>query len=363
MAGVVGIALYSTCSSQADGVAAAADRRASDDAPQAAKSVDLRPAFQHWGLDVRLQGKRNTCSVFVMTQAIEFAIASRRQPEQMPRLSVEFLNWADNQENHETEDGGCFSQLWDGFVAHGVCPEAEMPYQRQYDKYLKPSEKAITDAKKLQSVGLRLHWIKEWDSSKGVSDGQLSEIKQTLARRWPVCGGFLWPKKKVIQWKDGVLQMCPRADVMDGHSVLLVGYRDDESQPGGGVFLIRNSADPSLDGMISYAYAKAYLNDASWVDYGGAAMGGPLGTHRLGMAEDGGPAATARVAFPRSAGGVDGTAGGPQSASVEQPTAQVARRQSGYDVAPAGRIDRDAAFGRAGRDYAYVVHESLGLGE
>ncbi len=62
---------------------------------------------------------------------------------------------------------------------------------------------------------------------------------------------------------------------MDGHSVLLVGYRDDKTQPGGGVFLIRNSAGPSRDGMMTYEYVRAYLNDAAWIDFRGAGKGGP----------------------------------------------------------------------------------------
>ncbi len=62
---------------------------------------------------------------------------------------------------------------------------------------------------------------------------------------------------------------------MDGHSVLLVGFRNDGTQPGGGVFLIRNSAGPSRDGMMTYDYVRAYLNDAAWIDFPGATKGGP----------------------------------------------------------------------------------------
>ncbi len=57
--------------------------------------------------------------------------------------------------------------------------------------------------------------------------------------------------------------------------MLLVGYRDDKRQPGGGVFLIRNSSGPFRGGMLSYEYAKAYMNDAIWIDYAGANEGGP----------------------------------------------------------------------------------------
>ena len=77
--------------------------------------------------------------------------------------------------------------------------------------------------------------------------------------------GFRWPKQE--QWVDDVLQMCPSNAVRDGHSVLLVGYRDDTAQPGGGVFLFRNTARNGWDGSMPYAFARAYMNDAVWIDY------------------------------------------------------------------------------------------------
>jgi hypothetical protein len=236
-------------------------------------SVDLRPLFQQWGLDARVQGGRGTCSVFTMNAALEFTVATKRQ--RATRLSVEFLNWAANDTGYEATDGGCFSELWAGYAAHGVCPEVDMPYAPSFDPARKPDKKALAHAKKIHSLGLQIHWIKEWDSSRGASDEQLAEIKRTLARRWPVTGGFLWPNNDGPLWKDGALQVCPRSDVMDGHSVLLVGFRDDKTQPGGGVFLIRNSAGASRDSMLTYEYVRTYMNDAAWFDFPGATEGGP----------------------------------------------------------------------------------------
>jgi hypothetical protein len=60
--------------------------------------------------------------------------------------------------------------------------------------------------------------------------------------------------------------MCPRGEVADGHSVLLVGFRDEGSQPGGGVFFIRNSSGPNCDCMLTYLYVLVYMNDAAWID-------------------------------------------------------------------------------------------------
>jgi len=224
--------------------------------------VDLRPIFDHWNFTVRSQGDRNTCSVFTITGAVEFALAERQR--RATRLSVEFLNWASNSTIGREQDGGFFSDLWKGFESYGICEEADMPYAPQFDPELRPPEAVLQHARAIREVGLQLHWIKRWDPNKGLTDAQFAEVKQTLRRGWPVCGGFLWPKQ--ARWKEGVLEMAPRSGVRDGHSVLLVGFRDEDAQPGGGVFLIRNSSKGPRDGAMSYEYVRRYMNDAVWVD-------------------------------------------------------------------------------------------------
>ena len=98
-----------------------------------------------------------------------------------------------------------------------------------------------------------------------MTDEQFVAVKETLSKQWPVCGGFLWPKAP--EWQNDVLQMASRENVRDGHSVLLVGFRDDSSQPGGGVFLIQNTSKGPRDGALSYEYVRAYMNDAAWIGY------------------------------------------------------------------------------------------------
>jgi hypothetical protein len=231
-------------------------------AEEKAAGADLRPAFQHWGLLPRVQGGRGTCSVFTMTGALEYAMASHEGKG--TRLSVEYLNWAKNIAFIRTVDGGKFADLWAGFLESGICPDADMPYQPTYDWKHSPSPDARAFAKKLVRADYRMHWIKTWNASTGVTDEQFQEIKQVLHNGWPVCGGFRWPSAP--DWKEGVLQMAPPDKVFDGHSVLLVGYRDDPNLPGGGAFLLRNSNTDKDDGLMCFEYAKAYLNDALWIE-------------------------------------------------------------------------------------------------
>jgi len=234
----------------------------SDDADVPVRPVDLRPILDNWGLAPRTQGSRGTCSAFVVTGALEYALASSER--RGTRLSVEFLNWASNQATGHAEDGGFFSDLWKGFNAYGICPEADLPYRAKFDPDLRPPQAALQNAKRLASAGLRWHWIKPWDVKTGLTDAHLAAIKRTLSRQWPVCAGLRWPKAE--KWNDGVLAMAPPEGVRDGHSVLLVGFRDDPAQPGGGTFLFRNSAKDARDGRMTYEYARAYMNDAGWID-------------------------------------------------------------------------------------------------
>jgi hypothetical protein len=242
----------------ADSPASEAKEAKADDAAIA----DLRPVYQNWGLPPRVQGGRGTCSVFTMTGALEFALAAHEG--KATRLSVEYLNWAKNVAFIRTVDGGNFSDLWAGFVESGICPDCDMPYQPNYDWKHSPSPEAREYAKKLCRTDFRMHWIKTWNASTGVTDEQFQEIKKVLHSGWPVCGGFRWPSAP--DWTDGVLRMAPADKVFDGHSVLLVGYHDDPNLPGGGAFILRNSNTDKDDGQMCYEYLRNYLNDALWID-------------------------------------------------------------------------------------------------
>lgn len=60
-----------------------------------AQGTNLRPLFEKYGISVKNQGSRGTCSVFAVVGLIEFERANVLG-DNTP-LSVEFLNWAANQ--------------------------------------------------------------------------------------------------------------------------------------------------------------------------------------------------------------------------------------------------------------------------
>lgn len=237
--------------------------------PEPPESVDLRPVFDRLRLAPRVQGSRPTCSVFTVVSALEFALASdpsRDRAGQLStnRLSVDFLNWAANKICGDNLDGGFFSDLWKGYQRYGICSESLMSYQPAFDPARAPSSEALDEARAALASPLLLHWIKPWDVKTGLRESEFTAIKRTLSSGWPVCAGLRWPIRE--QWSDNLLQLCPPDAVRDGHSILLLGYRDDATQPGGGSFLFRNTSGPSRHAFMPYSYARQYMNDAVWIE-------------------------------------------------------------------------------------------------
>ncbi len=204
------------------------------------KSVDLRPQFKKWNLPPKRQGARNTCSVFVTTGALEFAVSKHYRKG--TRLSVEYLNWACNQVIHNDKEdrGQFFHDLLKGFAQHGICFEANMPYQDRFDPQLKPSETALKKAKEIESLGLTIHWINSWKPQPGLTDEHLKEIKTVLAKGYPVGAG-------------------------SSHSRLLIGYREDPRQAGGGIFLAKDSGAGAFN-TVTYEFVKQNVGDVFWVE-------------------------------------------------------------------------------------------------
>jgi hypothetical protein len=178
--------------------------------------------------------------VFTTVATLEFALAQRRGKG--TELSVEYLNWACNEVLHgEPQDRGqFFHHLLEAFERHGICHERDMPYRKKFDPKVRPSRQAIARAERIGRVPLKIHWINPLKSHGGLTDDQFQEIKLVLARSWPVAAG-------------------------SGHSRLLVGYRDDPGEPGGGVFLTKDSGSGSYS-QVSYEFVKKDVADVFWVE-------------------------------------------------------------------------------------------------
>ena len=220
--------------------------------------VDLSPQFDQKELPRRNQGRRPTCSVFTVVGALEFTRA--KHGKKTGYLSVEYANWAKNQATSTSTDGGFFHNIWRGIRRYGICDENLYPYKDKFDAQSQPDEAARSNATGFLDIPTSIHWIKRWDPKTGLEESQFFEIKKALHEGWPVCVGLRWPHNAVR--KDGVLLWVPEDGVYDGHSVLFIGWQDDEQVESGGYFIFRNTNSPGQNEKLSFRYAGDYANDA-----------------------------------------------------------------------------------------------------
>jgi aminopeptidase C len=226
---------------------------------------DLRPLFEKYGIGIYSQGARGTCSVFAVTSLLEFEFAQVPDKKVTP-LSVEYLNWASNQITGEAADGSYFSDAVTALNKYGICKNELFPYYFQnYTNKVEPSASAIRDADK--RCGFTANWIKDWDPNTGMSDEQIAQVKGQIMNEHPVAIGFRWPMKddKYRKMVNGIMIVPPVEGVFDGHSVLIVGFKDQQDIPGGGYFIFKNSHGKDYGekgyGKMSYEYVRKYAND------------------------------------------------------------------------------------------------------
>lgn len=208
--------------------------------------VDLRPELQRLGVPPRAQGPRPTCSVFTVAGALDVAMSRMKGAPTI--VSVEFLNWAKNRAIGADHDGGFFHHILAGFEASGVCEEKKMPYGAAFDAKTTPPADAIEQASALRIAArgrLTVHWLRHWATTPGISDAEFDQIQDVLRRGWPVATG-------------------------SHHSRLLVGYRLDPQQPGGGAFFTQDSAVGGY-AEVSFTFVRSKIFDAFWIDLADAA--------------------------------------------------------------------------------------------
>ena len=153
--------------------------------------VDLRPGIEKFGLTVRDQGSRGTCSVFATAFLIEYH-AARTQKVNGLDLSEEYLNWAKNQANKTDVDGGKFTDIIRGYQEFGMVPQNDMPNEANFTpKHPATPQKSLIAAGKNFSR-FRFKFIKEWDNQKGMSDKELEATKAALKSGRPVATGIWW---------------------------------------------------------------------------------------------------------------------------------------------------------------------------
>jgi len=137
-----------------------------------APKVDLRPQIEKFGLAIRDQGNRATCSVFATTFLIEYQSAITSGTKNI-ELSEEYLNWAKNRASKTDVDGGKFTDIISGYTQFGMVPIKDMPNQPAFHPKHPdaPTNSVIASGKKF--ARFRLTFIKQWDNQKGMSEKEL----------------------------------------------------------------------------------------------------------------------------------------------------------------------------------------------
>lgn len=232
--------------------------------------IDLRPAIQAHGMQIRDQGARGTCSVFALTCLLEFMYCEHLGASAAD-LSEEYLNYASNLAINEWVDGGFFWALDDGYQAQGMLHETELPYQASQIPSATLSASLLELGRRWPR--LQADFIKPWNAAKGASQAQLNKALSYLDAHIPVAFGGWWPDGSIAGTTQilgvDVMNVPPASEkgqgLFDGHSVVLVGYGKHKSFPGGGYFIFRNSWSKTFGdngyGYMPFAYVLNYAND------------------------------------------------------------------------------------------------------
>jgi hypothetical protein len=229
--------------------------------------ADLRGQIADYGLKIRNQGNRGTCSVFALTFCQEYVTANKTGQKNLD-FSEEYLNVVGDIAAGSVNDGGFYKDLNAGYQFYGHVNESELPYHDPLAANTAKDGKALLN----EGIGTTKYtadFIKNWDKTRGANDAELKSAINYLDQSIPVAVGLLWPaqgkmQKAVLTGVDMMVKV-PRSDTVDGHSVVLVGFKKNNSIPGGGYFIFRNSWGEGWGdkgyGYMSFDYVKNYAND------------------------------------------------------------------------------------------------------
>jgi C1A family cysteine protease len=260
---------------------------------QFGKSVDLRTMIRKFGLPVRNQGGRGTCSVFASTFLLEYMVCKTRGLEvqtsddsqaRAVNFSEEYLNAVANlarQKRGQLEvnpDGDTFQGCWWGYEDFGIVEEEWFPYQETFDPNKAPDPQLLEMGKTARFFKADIMLSTKpptYDgaSPKGLSEPQLNAVVSQLDQGKPVSFGVHLAEGMETVSYGGLLICNAYPDEKKGacgHSIAIVGYSANTLIPTGGYFIFRNSwgalwGDHGY-GYLSYDFARNYVYDAAVYD-------------------------------------------------------------------------------------------------
>jgi hypothetical protein len=218
---------------------------------------------------VRDQGERGTCVAFSAVALREYLDGCSTE------LSEQFLYWACKQLDGSPDTPGTYlSSALSALNTQGVCTRTTLPYCAEVipgdEAQGPPPSEAFDEAR-----GYRMA------NSRTVAANCVNHYKHVLAGTdgapgMPVIIASLvfnsWYRSAATHQSGKITLPLPgEAPLPGGHAMLLVGYQDDPSVPGGGYFIVRNSwsdrwaaRSPEAPGhaLMPYAYVERCVVEA-----------------------------------------------------------------------------------------------------
>jgi C1A family cysteine protease len=225
-------------------------------------SVDLR----WWKMPaVYDQEQIGSCTANALAGAVEFARMKHDEtPDFIPSRLFIYYNERLIENSVPIDSGANMRDGVNSLAKQGVCPETEWPYVATpadpstnlfppgSAPVTKPTAACYADAGKFEAI-------------KYYTVGQsLNQMKACLAQKFPFVFGFtVYSNIYDAQGNPVIhLPMPTAADqVLGGHAVVAVGYKDDTSE-----FIIRNSWGPNVMDNGYFFMPYAYLTDPNLCD-------------------------------------------------------------------------------------------------
>ena len=237
------------------------------------QAVDFRQSIDHCGLPVHNQGNRGTCTIFASTFLIEYMTCKTVRLRSKLDFSEEYLNAVANRVSGNKVDGSNFQEAAPGYVKYGIVAESKSPYKNVFDlNYLQGSDKTATDLLNLGRKNRLFHpSVTLGVAHPGLSSQQLGVILRKLDQGVPVAVGFKGDNANAItvtlangfQAMSDLGNKKPKNEY--AHTVPLVGYQVNATEPSKSYFIYRNSAGTTFGdngyGYMTFDYAAKFVYD------------------------------------------------------------------------------------------------------
>jgi C1A family cysteine protease len=213
---------------------------------------------------IRAQGGRPTCAAFALTALNEYV---RRHGSFDVDLSEQHLYY--QAKRMDGDPNGCGTYLATAITIlrdSGQCRESVWPYDPNLpcDDQGTPPDAAAADGLEYQ-----LHMV-------SVEENSVDAYKAQLAKAWPITVAIptydSWFGSPEVRRSGRITMRIGDEAEAEGHALVIVGYQESTTSPGGGYFIVRNSWGTAWANESPYAPGYGtipyqYIIDDAWEAY------------------------------------------------------------------------------------------------